>query len=107
MLASSENVFGSKLKLKAVEGCRSNVEGKEKAPRDGNCDAKGMLITGAGSLEITKVEFITTDPDSSLAVRPISTPVIVPDPTSFIEGVPKSVRVSLFRDSQLGAVDNV
>jgi hypothetical protein len=66
-----------------------------------------MAMVGAGFLDITIVAFEVTDPDVLLAVSSRTTPVTVPCPTSFKEGVPDRVRVLLSRKSQLGAVESV
>jgi hypothetical protein len=67
----------------------------------------GMLTTGAGLLEITSVAFCVIEPDESLAVMYMETPVTTPVPASSMEGVPDKVRVLLSRDSQLGPLESV
>ena len=66
-----------------------------------------MLTTGAGFFEITSVAFCVDEPDESLAVMYIETPVTISVPVSSLEGVPDNVRVLLSSDSQLGPLESV
>jgi len=66
-----------------------------------------MLTIGAGFLDITSVAFCVIEPDESLAVMYIATPVTIPALASSLEGVPDKVRVLLSSDSQLGPLESV
>ena len=72
-----------------------------------NCAESGILTTGAGFLETTSVEFCVIDPDESLAVMSMATPVTAPVSASSVAGVPNKVRELLSRDSQLGPLESV
>lgn len=65
-----------------------------------------MAIAGAGFLDLTIVAVEVTDPDVSLAVSSRTTPVTAFFPAPFEEGVPDRVRVLLYRENQLGAVES-
>ena len=73
--------------------------------KDGSCVDAGMLIMGAGSLEMTSVAFRVVEPVLSLAINSIGTPVTVSLPASLVEGVPDKVRLLLSSDNQVGALD--
>jgi hypothetical protein len=47
------------------------------------------------------------EPDESLAVMSMETPVTPPAPAALMDGVPDKVRVLLSRDSQLGPLRSV
>jgi hypothetical protein len=83
------------------------VEGPENTPKEGICADGGMAITGAGFIEMTIVALRVIDPEESVAVRPIATPVITPGPASLVEGVPDSVRLRPSKTNQLGPVDKL
>ena len=74
---------------------------------DCNWTDRGMLTTGAGFLETTSVAYSVIEPDESLAVISIETPVTAPVPASAMDGVPNKVRVLLSRDSQLGPLERL
>ena len=83
------------------------VEGPENAPKEGSCADGGMLTTGAEFFETARVALRVIEPEESVAVRSMATPVTLPVPTSAADGVPDNVRVVLSSDSQLGPLDNL
>lgn len=95
------------MSFKGVEGWYNRVEGAENVLEIDICVENGIAMTGAGSLEMTKVALRVVDPVASVAVRSIVTPVTVSDPTSPVEGVPENVRVLLSSDNQLGPLESV
>jgi len=79
--------------LNDIEGWYGNVDGAENALSEENCTAGSSTTTGPGSLEITSVAARVIEPEESMAVSSIVTPVTVFPPTSTGEDVPESVRV--------------
>ncbi len=86
-------MFGSNVTLNDIEGWYRNVDGAENALSEENCTAGSRATTGPGSLEITSVTARVVEPEESMAVSSIVTPVTVFPPTSPGEGVPEIVRV--------------
>jgi hypothetical protein len=81
-------VLGSNVTLNGVEGWYRSVGGAENTLTEESYTAASRATTGPESLEITTVAVRVVEPEKSMAVSPIVTPVTVFPPTSPGDGVP-------------------